>query len=109
MSARLCVGLFWSGNSREKRKNRRNDRGEKRKRRTVARQVGEVKVKHAAYRRWGLAACSKWLFAWPQIEFVGPSASGLTMQRPIGVGDSVDGKQAALPLGANIVGEVRCG
>ena len=31
------------------------------------------------------------------------------MQRPIGVGDSVDGKQAVLPLGANIVGEVRCG
>src|SRR5208282_6588082 len=82
-----------------KRKNRRNDYGEKWKRRTVARQVGKAKVKHAAYRRCGLAACSKWLFEWPQIEFVGPSASGLTMQRPIGVGDSVDGKQAVLPLG----------
>jgi hypothetical protein len=31
------------------------------------------------------------------------------MQLPIGVGDSVDGKQAVLALGANIVGEVRCG
>ena len=55
------------------------------------------------------AAMSKQLFEWPQIEFVGPSASRLTMQRPIGVGDGLDRKQTVLAFGTNIVGEVDCG
>jgi hypothetical protein len=39
---------------------------------------------------------SKWLFEWPQVEFMSPGVYRLAVQCPIGVGYRIDGQQSVL-------------